>query len=239
MFNLQKKFLFMSIGLVLIITFAYTIWSLSLANQANVKKVEAILNEPSVRSASAQTYQIEKAPTIKEADWIQGDRSSRLQIFVYEDYASLYSANLAQTLKQVIVDFPKAAIIYRPYINKINPVSGLGAQAMVCAGDKWASLRENIFGAVLADKFTAEGLGALAAQAGLNSDEFNQCLSGLPSLEKSVKLSDESKIYSVQGAPTMFINGEMIVGARPYEEYIDSNGDKVDGLKTILEKTRQ
>ena len=72
----------------------------------------------------------------------------------------------------------------------------------------------------------------------ISKEDFADCLAGLPSLEKSAKLSESAKDYAVIGAPTIFINDSLIVGARPYEDYVDSNGDKVDGLKTIIERIK-
>ena len=40
--------------------------------------------------------------------------------------------------------------------------------------------------------------------------------------------------FSVYGAPTVFIGEEMIVGARPYSNFTDSNGDEIEGLKQVI-----
>ena len=55
-------------------------------------------------------------------------------------------------------------------------------------------------------------------------------------LAKIEELSREAEQYEVMGAPTIFIDNEMILGARPYEDYVDSNGEQVAGLKTIISK---
>lgn len=240
MINLQKKFILVSIGLVIVITFAFTIWSANLSKQASVAKIEGIINYSAQASMpGAQTYQADKTPSIQAGDWIQGNKNNNLKIFVYEDYAGMYSADLATTLKRLALDYPEATLIFRPFISKSDPLSALGAQAMVCAGDNWPAMREGTFNLVRDNKLSLAGLTEAAGQAGISADDFTACMSGLPSLEKSAKLSATASDYSVLGAPTMFINNNLIVGARPYEEYTDSSGDKVDGLKTIIERLRK
>ncbi|MCX6798123.1 MAG: thioredoxin domain-containing protein, partial [Candidatus Falkowbacteria bacterium] len=235
MLNLPKKFLLISIVLVILVTFAFTLWSASLSQKDSLQKIAAIVNSSSATPAlAAQTYQAAKAPIIKEDDWILGDKNNTFKIFVYEDYANIYSANLAATLNRLASDYPDITFIFRPFIAKNNSLSTLGAQAMICAGDKWGVMRENIFKLVRENKLAAASLTEAATQNGFKTEDFNQCLASLPSLEKSAKLSAEVNDYSVQGAPTMFINNNLIVGARPYDDYTDSNGDKISGLKTVI-----
>lgn len=234
--NLHKKVLFISLSLVILLTLAFAVWAL-VGREGRAPKIVGLADKDALASSPAtQTYKSDKTPTLNDDDLIQGGKNSALKIFVYEDYASIYSAELAATLKRLALDYPSAAFIFRPYISKNNSLSAPAAQALLCSADKWSVMRDNIYKLLGENNLSLASITESAGTLGINTEEFNQCLLGLPSLEKSAKLSDEAKDYSVLGAPTLFINGNMVVGARPYEDYTDSNGDKVEGLKAVVDK---
>jgi len=49
-----------------------------------------------------------------------------------------------------------------------------------------------------------------------------------------VQVAENAKQFSVYGAPTIFIGNDLIIGARPYEDYLDETGAKIAGLKTLV-----
>lgn len=235
MLTLSKKILWIALVLVIAMTFGFTFWAISLSQKASVSQIKAIIAAQPVAATSAQTYQVDKAPQIQDGDWLLGDKQAKIRMFVFEDYASPYSAEFNDTLERLKSEYQdRIVFIFRPFISKSDPLSALGSQALVCAGADWLSMRANIFRLVKENKLTADSLKAAA----VSKEDFADCLAGLPSLEKSAKLSESAKDYAVIGAPTIFINDSLIVGARPYEDYVDSNGDKVDGLKTIIERIK-
>jgi len=235
MLSLSKKILWVSLVAVVIMTFGFTFWIINLSQKTSVNQIKAIIAAQPAAATSAQTYQVDKAPQIQDGDWIMGDKLAPIRIFVFEDYASIYSAEFNATVERLKTEYTdKIVFIFRPFISKSDPLSALGSQAMVCAGDDWASMRTNIFSLVKENKLTIAGL----SEAASSKEGLAECLAGLPSLEKSAKLSESAKDYAVIGAPTIFINDSLIVGARPYDDYVDSNGDKVDGLKTIIERLK-
>ena len=66
-------------------------------NSTAIKNLENISGEV----AKAQVYSSPKSPGIKDDDNLIGPKKSTLTIFVYEDNASLYSANLSDTLNKI------------------------------------------------------------------------------------------------------------------------------------------
>lgn len=235
MLSLSKKILWVSLVAVVIMTFGFTFWIINLSQKSSVNQIKAIIAAQPAAATSAQVYQADKAPQIQEGDWIMGDKRAPIRIFVFEDYASIYSADFNTTIEKLKTEYTdKIVFIFRPFISKVDPLSALGSQAMVCAGDDWSSMRANIFRLVQENKLAAASL----LEASAAKEELAECLAGLPSLEKSAKLSESAKDYAVIGAPTIFINDSLIVGARPYDDYVDSNGDKIDGLKTIIERLK-
>lgn len=235
MLTLSKKILWISLVVVVAMTFGFTFWVISLSQKASVNQIKAIIAAQPAVAISAQTYQVDKVPQIQDNDWFLGDKQAPIKIFVFEDYASPYSAEFNDTISRVKTEYPdKVVFIFRPFITKSDPLSSFGSQAMVCAEDDWSNMRTNLFSLVKEQKLSVASL----LETVSNKEKLSECLASLPSLEKSAKLSESAKDYAVIGAPAIFVNDSLIVGARPYDDYVDSNGDKVDGLKTIIERLK-
>ncbi len=188
--------------------------------------------------AQAGSFIVSNYPSIKPEDKIFGSAEAALKIFVYEDYTSSYSAKLADTLDKVKADNgDKVAIVIRPFF-KNSPLAGQAQTAVDCAGEqkKWMEMRALLLAQAKIKQLSAANFSAYGEQIGLNAGDFGNCLT---KNEKSVKIEQlvqEAESYSVQGAPTMFIGEEVILGARPYDDFIDSNGDRIEGLNAVVSR---
>lgn len=190
-----------------------------------------------ISQAQAQTYSAKQAPTLEKDDLFFGSKQAPVKIFVYEDYSDLYSARLADTLDKLRSDFgDQVMIIVRPYIAKNSPLSVAAAQAVLCAGDrdKWTNMRAILFAQAKNSALSLDNFSSYASQIGLDVDTFKTCLTNPQKSEKIEKLAKTATNYQVLGAPTMFVGSSVILGARPYDNYTDSNGDQVEGLKNIV-----
>ncbi|HZJ40686.1 MAG TPA: thioredoxin domain-containing protein [Candidatus Saccharimonadales bacterium] len=203
---------------------------------------EVISGEPYQPIAGAKTSSYEpvgESLTLTADDNVIGSETAPLTIFVYEDYASPYSAELADTLKRIISESSdKLAVVIRPFVTAGNNISREGALAVMCAKDsgKFTEMRDSILADTKEGKLLAGGFSAYATQLGLAENTFNTCLTNE---EKSVKLeavmTDADKNL-VLGAPTIFVGNEMIIGARPYNDFVDSNGDAIEGLRAVIDR---
>ena len=201
---------------------------------------EEILAKQNIPASGAEyAYAASKSPTLREDDKIFGSKEAPVKIFVYEDNASIFSAQLADTLDRIYIEeAKKVAIIIRPFISQNSVDSLEAALAIDCAADqgKWVGMRALIFSKVKNEELDFGKLNDYAKQIGLNENKFFTCLTNQEKLAKIEELSREAEQHEVMGAPTIFIDNEMILGARPYEDYVDSNGEQVAGLKTIISK---
>lgn len=187
--------------------------------------------------AKAQSYAAVKYPELKADDKIIGSAKAPLKIFVYEDYTNIYSAKLADALNQIKAENgDKIAMIIRPYF-KNSPLASQAQAAVDCAGEqgKWLEMRALLFAQTKNNQLSADNFSAYAGQISLNAGDFTSCLT---KSQKSVKIEqsvqEAEASYMVQGAPTMFVGEEMILGSRPYADFTDSNGDKIEGLKSVI-----
>ncbi len=205
-------------------------------------KTEMVTGDPYQAIAGAKTSSYEPVGEILNLaadDNIIGEPTAPLAIFVYEDYASPYSAELATTLKRIISESgDKLAVVIRPFVTVGNNISREGALALMCAADadKFTEMRDLILNAAKEGSLVAGGFGPYATQLGLDESAFNACLTNE---EKSVKLEAvmaEADKNLVLGAPTIFVGNEMIIGARPYSDFVDSNDDAIEGLRAVIDR---
>jgi protein-disulfide isomerase len=232
--NENKKFIIV-IAIILVAAIFLAVSNMVKNNNKN-KQVSVKINALA-SDAKEQAYTASKIPTLKDDDKMFGSKNAPVKIFVYEDSSSVYSAKLAGTLDKIYSDEPNnVAIIVRPFVSENSSDSKEGALAIECAGDqnKWTAMRALIFSKTKNEKLSPEELNGYAKQIGLDENSFSACLTNQVKSAKIEELSSEAGNYDVIGAPTIFIGDEMILGARPYEDYVDSNGENVDGLKTII-----
>ncbi|MDD3285411.1 MAG: thioredoxin domain-containing protein [Patescibacteria group bacterium] len=189
-------------------------------------------------SGNQQSYAAANFPVISEDDFVSGNGNS-LDIIVYEDYGDVFSADFADVLKQARAEFgDRVRLAYRPFNFSHTDLSDEAAQAVGCAftQGKGEEFRDMLFQSVHANQLNAEKLNSLAGEIGLNQEDFQGCLTNPEKKERIGKLSLDAGNFSVYGAPTVFVGDEMIVGARPYEAFVDSNGDEIEGLKQVIER---
>lgn len=229
--KINKKFLIISaISLVIVIIIIAVVFAKKSASVISGNKSQTTV---SLSNVQAQSYAANQVPVWRSADKAFGSADAKLKIFVYEDYTNIYSAELADTLNKIITEFGgQVAIITRPYF-KNSSLAAAAATAIDCAGaqKKWAEMRAVLFARVKSGRFMTADFSADAQQIGLDLSSFNNCLTNN---QKSGKIEQDPVATTIQGAPTMFVGNEMILGARPYDNYVDSNGDKIEGLKQVV-----
>ena len=95
-------------------------------------------------------------------------------------------------------------------------------------------MREILFSKTKLGSLELDKFSDYAKDLGLNLKEFESCLNNLKYGDKLTVELEEAKKFFVFGTPTTFINNELIVGARQYEDTVSATGEKVEGLKSII-----
>lgn len=228
--KLYKSYLLVGIIILAVIFIIVLLVKFSDLDQ---KKKTVISN----KEVKAESFTPANQPTISTKENIIGSANAPVKILVYEDYSNIFSANNFETLNKIKDEYgSKIMIAVRPYATKAKPESLESAMAIECASeqDKWQEMREGIFRAVKNNSLNSDGISGWATQIGLNKEKFDQCLTDTKKQGIMLQVADDAKQFSVYGAPTIFVNDELITGARPYDDYQASDGTKVEGLKTLV-----
>jgi protein-disulfide isomerase len=148
-------------------------------------------------------------------------------IIEYYSYLCGYCKQFEDAVKPKIIEnyitTGKARLILRSF-----PPYEL-SQAVLCANDQEKFLEYHNYLFANNDKIKSiEDLKSFAKTIGLNESEFNQCLDSGKYKSKAEEWyaqgnSDFTKAgipQDKQGTPAFFINGEPVIGAVPYEDFV-------------------
>jgi protein-disulfide isomerase len=104
----------------------------------------------------------------------------------------------------------------------IGDESRWAAEATECAGeqDRFWDYYDKIFEEQAGENvgaFSKENLKRFAADLGLESGQFDQCLDTGKYAEKVQQETAQGQQAGVRGTPTLFVNGQLIEGGAEYE----------------------
>lgn len=166
-----------------------------------------------------------------EGDPTLGNADAPITIVEYSDYECPYCARLAiQSMPQVIKDYVetgKAKIVFKDFPLEFHKNAEKISIAANCVykelGDeKYFEMHDKIFAS---SGVSDSQLKDWAVELGVNSDKYDTCIAD-PAMSAEVQEDlREGQALGVSGAPTLFINGEKLVGAQPYnviKQTIDS-----------------
>lgn len=229
---------FMWGGVVFLAVLVFFLVLIKISWQNNPEKANTDLGAV----AKAESFEPTSMPTILAKEKISGSLKAPVKILVYEDYSSVFSADNAEVLKKIQDEFGnKILLVVRPFVSREKPNSIESAMAVECASQegKWSEMRNGIFQVVKLNMLNSSKIKNIANQIGLDEAKFAKCLTSAEKQGIMLQTTEAAKQFSVYGAPTSFINNELIVGARPYDDYMDENGVKIEGLKSLVERQIQ
>jgi len=159
-----------------------------------------------------------------------GNENAKVTIVEFSDFQcpfcrSFFNGTYSE-LKKEYIDTGKARLVFRHYPLPFHDAARPSAIAAECAGDqgKFWQMHDKIF-AEQEKKGTgtvAYGVAELktwAAQIGLNTGQFNTCLDSEKYGEKVDADTSAGSAYGVNGTPSFFINGKLLVGAQPFAQF--------------------
>ena len=240
----NKKFFFAAVIIVLLLV-ATAIILLSkkslnpLKDFANYQSQEQELLAKNNTALAAANTNSGKIPAFSDNDFIVGSASAPLKVIVYESLADNFSAELNKTLNQAQAEFAeKIALVIRPFFFNGDIDANRNWQIVACANEQkaFASTRELILTNLAKDNNYKPDLKDLSAKLNLDEKALNQCLTAGKYQAKIAGAIKAVKNQTIFGAPTLIIGKEIITGARAFEETKSSTGEKLSGLKDIIQR---
>jgi len=148
-----------------------------------------------------------------------GPADAPVTLVEFADFQCPYCGGLSPTLKQIQEDYKdKLRVIYLQFpLADIHPEAEKAAEASLCAYEqnKFWELHDAMFGDQ--KNLSIEELKRKASQLSMDVAAFTSCLEGKYFPEIRADVSEGVKA-GVEGTPTMFINGRLLIGNLPYGE---------------------
>jgi protein-disulfide isomerase len=138
-------------------------------------------------------------------------------------HCAAFATNVYPELKKRYIDTGKVRFIVREF--PLDPVVAVaGFMLARCAGEgKYFGVMDLLFQQQANWAFTRnplQGLGNLAKQAGISHESFEQCLAN-QKLADGIEWVRQRGIekFRVESTPTFFVNGKVVRGEIPIEEF--------------------
>ncbi len=176
----------------------------------------------------------QKVEPLQLDDHVLGDRSARITLIEYSDYACPYCKRFHATVHRVVEHYQgKVNWVYRHFPLSIhNPGAEMAAAGAECAAElggnaAFWTFSDRIFQRALpADRaISTSGLISLAAKLGLARGQFKHCLDSgrtRAAVRADVVAGEQA---GITGTPASFVYDNSsgttvpLVGARPYEQF--------------------
>lgn len=151
----------------------------------------------------------------------RGPDDAPVTIVEFEDFQCPFCKKAQTTLDEVVSRYAgKVRVVHRDFpLEPLHPASLKAHEASRCAADqdKFWQYRELLY--KNAPAASAEQLNDYASRVGLNLDAFKQCVDSDKYKAAVEKDESEGERLGVQGTPAFFINGRLLSGAQPENEF--------------------
>ncbi len=159
-------------------------------------------------------------------DAVKGDINAPVTILEFSDYECPFCGRFfTETYPQIIkeyVDTGKVKYVFRDFPLSIHANAATAANAAECVrkqgGDAmYFEYHDVLF--VNQSALDADSLKTYAANFSIDQDQFESCVDNIEFMEEVNNDFAEGGEYGVRGTPAFFVNGILLSGAQPFENF--------------------
>ncbi|QTA89409.1 Thioredoxin-like fold-containing protein [Desulfonema magnum] len=147
----------------------------------------------------------------------KGPDTARITFVVFTDFKCVHCSDWAKTLDEIMKAFPNdVRLIFKNFPLRFSKDSELAAKAALAAREqgKFWEMHDLLF--KNRDALERENLITYARILGMNVSEFQKSLEKKALADIVQQERTEGERLGIEGAPTSFINGKRITGAKPF-----------------------
>ncbi len=196
------------------------IWMVVSDDSGSQKEVNNIPNNNADAPSAAALADMDE---LMDDDAFKGDADAPVTIVEWSDYECPFCARFYdQTLGQIqteYIDKGLVKLVYRDFPLGFHANAQKAAEAAECAGEqgKYFDMHDALF-----DNGVAGGVSSFkqfAADIGLDTDEFNECLDSGAMADEVAKDLKDGSAAGITGTPGFIINGKLVSGAQPFSVF--------------------
>ena len=183
---------------------------------------------PVPTQAPEPTVNADDIPEVTDEDNVRGDKDAPITIIEYSDFECPFCSRFHPSMLQVMDEYEgKVKWVYRHFPLSFHPEGEPSANASECAAEqgKFWEFADKIFEG--GDSLGSDVYKKIAADLGLNTGQFNDCVDSGKYNEKVQKQAQAGGTAGISGTPGSFIinqDGKVvpIKGALPYSAVASS-----------------
>ncbi len=179
-------------------------------------KVEFLLEPPRAKA------------TIQPYNPARGPEDAPVTMIEYTDFQCPYCSRVQGTIRQVMSRYDgHIRHVFKHLPLPMHQNAPLAAEASLCAADQgnfW-QLHDLMFKKY--SSLNRELIDAQATELGLDMTLFADCLEKKVHAEHVKTDTDEARGFGITGTPGFLINGQIITGAQPYENFVEIINDEL------------
>ena len=217
------KILTILVGITLFLSLTNLYATLNLYDKLDSSEELDTLLEPQPAPTPVKTQQPLKIQVSTDDDPVKGSNDAPVTMIEFSDFECSFCALFyLQTLPQIeenYIQTGKVKFVYRDYPLSFHPHAQTAAEAAECAKEqeKYWEYHDKLYNNI--NDLDNESLKQYAKDLGLDITQFNECLDSGKMASEVEKDFQDGASYGISGTPTFFINGVMVVGAKPYEVF--------------------
>lgn len=233
-FNLSKNYIPILVILLIVASFFLGALTTKVSYLEKNGGSNASANQPSNAQDQAQAPQPgEKVDVAIGSYPLLGNKDAKVTVIEFSDFqcpfCEKWYTEVGKNLKKDYIDTGKVKFAYRNYAF-LGQESTWAAEAASCANEqgKFWEYHDYLFdhqGGENVGAFSKDNLKKFASEVGLNTDQFNSCLDTDKYAKQVADDTEAGQKAGVNGTPATFVNGQILVGAVPYDQ-----------LKTLIDK---
>ena len=216
-------------GMALLSVIAFFVLMILVFSDKQSSPVVAKADEPAAEEPAAEEPAASPVPAISDSDYVFGDKNAKVVLIEYTDFECPFCAKHYDTAKKIKETYGnKIAFVTRHFPLSFHAEAQKAAEATECAGEqgKFWQMYDYVFAANKSADMSVEKWKAGAKKLGLNTAKFNDCLDTSKYAQKIADSANGGAAAGVDGTPATFVNGELVSGALPFEQF----KGMIDGL---------
>lgn len=168
--------------------------------------------------SAGQTSSIKLSVPLVGDDPSIGPEDAKVTVIEFACFSCHYSKNAEPLVKEMLEKYPEVKYVFKSFPIMTHTYSYEAALADRCAREqgKFWEYKDKLF--ENQDKLSNQTILGIAQELGLDMQQFNDCFSTnkySQAIDDDIK---EGKASGVYGTPTFFINNQVLVGPKSFDE---------------------
>jgi protein-disulfide isomerase len=172
------------------------------------------------QEAEVKVVLSEPRKTVEAKGPARGPEKAKVTIVEFSDFECPFCSRAMETVDKVMEAYPgKVRLVFRHFPLEFHKKAPKAAEAALCANDqgKFWEYHNQLF--ANQQKLEPEQLKEHATAVGLDAAKFSECLDGGKMASAVQTDMAAGKKLGINGTPAFFINGVMLSGAQPIDEF--------------------